>query len=222
MAKAVKIAPSILAADFGNLCWHCHQAEDAGADLFHVDVMDGHFVPNITIGPPVVASLKQCTQLPLDVHLMIENPGKYLDVFAKSGASWLSFHVEACSDAGPLIERIKSHSGVRAGLALNPTTPIEKISSFLRDLDFVLLMSVSPGFGGQPFMKESLGRIRELKSFIEKEKLPVQIEVDGGISNQNASQVVQAGADVLVAGSAVFTNPDVAEAIRSLRQATSL
>jgi ribulose-phosphate 3-epimerase len=210
------IAPSILSADFSRLGEHVAEAEKGGADWLHVDVMDGHFVPNITIGPLVVQALKPVTRLPLDVHLMIEAPDRYLADFAKAGADWLTVHAEACPHLHRSLQAIKG-LGVKAGAVLNPATPVSALEHVLEDCDLVLLMSVNPGFGGQKFIPQVLGKIRTLRRMIDERGLPTLIEVDGGIGADNIRQVADAGVDVFVAGSAVFGQKDVAHALRRLR-----
>jgi len=222
MNREVLIAPSILSADFSCLAEHIAKAAEGGADLLHVDVMDGHFVPNITIGPLVVEALKRSTNLPLDVHLMIENPERYVDQFIEAGASWISFHAEATYHSHRLIQRIKEYTGVKAGLAINPGTPITHLHYVLEDLDFVLIMSVNPGFGGQKFIPSALDKIEVVRHMIDAKGLDIKIQVDGGISAANADKVVLKGADILVAGSAVFCAKDIPEAVRGIRKAASI
>lgn len=210
----IKIAPSILSADFAFLYDEVKKVEEAGADWLHIDVMDGHFVPNITIGPPVVSSLKERTGLPLDVHLMIENPDLYIEQFVKAGASVITVHAEACVHLHRTLQLIKS-KGVKAGVALNPSTPLSVLDYVMEDLDLVLIMSVNPGFGGQEFIASSVSKIEQLKQVVGKR--PVLIEVDGGINTETAPLVVGAGADVLVAGSYIFSKENVWHAIKLLR-----
>jgi len=213
---STQIAPSILSADFARLGEEIRAVEDAGADVLHVDVMDGHFVPNMTLGPPVVKKIRPVTDLPLDVHLMIEEPDRYINAFAEAGASWISVHVEACVHLHRTIHAIKS-LGVKAGAVLNPATPLCSLDYVLNDLDFVLIMSVNPGFGGQSFIPSALDKIKELKARIEEEGLDLFIEVDGGVNLETIGQVSASGADVCVAGSAVFNSPDYAQIIRELK-----
>lgn len=219
--KGTKIAPSILSADFTALCEQVKKVEDAGADYIHIDVMDGHFVPNITVGPLVVSAVKRCTKLPLDVHLMIENPEFYIEDFIEAGANLISVHLEACTHLHRVIQRIKSYNGIKVGVALSPATTLTNLINVLDEVDFVLVMSVNPGFGGQEFIPQSLEKIRLLRNMIKERNLSVEIEVDGGICSENALDVVKAGADILVAGSAVFNHFDIAEAIRNLKRVTS-
>lgn len=214
--KMIKIAPSLLAADFSRLGEEIREMEEAGADLLHVDVMDGHFVPNITIGVPVVASLKGITRLPLDVHLMIDNPRQFIEPFARAGADIITFHIEATSEPKEIVKAIRG-CGVKAGLVLNPPTPLSKVGSVLNDLDMVLLMTVNPGFGGQKFIPEVLPKIKELRKIKEERKLHLDIEVDGGINTETARQVILAGANVLVAGMAIFAKRDRKSSLRALR-----
>ena len=210
------IAPSILSADFSKLGNEIKAVQDAGADWIHVDVMDGHFVPNITMGPLVAEAVRRSTTLPVDVHLMIENPDRYIDDFAKAGADYISVQVEACTHLHKTIQQIKD-LGVKAGAVLNPATPLSSLDWILEDLDFVLIMSVNPGFGGQGFIPNSLGKIRELKRTIIENKLNTLIQVDGGVNESTVAAVADAGADVLVAGSAVFNKENYAEAIAILK-----
>ncbi len=197
------LAPSILSANFANLEKDIKEAESAGADLLHVDVMDGRFVPNITVGIPVVESIRKVTHLPLDVHLMIVEPEKYISDFVKAGANWISFHYEAVTHHHRIVTMIKE-LGAKAGIALNPSTPVFLLEEILPYLDFVLVMSVNPGFGGQKFIESSTSKIKKLKQIIEKRELCVKIEVDGGIKLNNVEKVLKAGAEIIVAGSAVF------------------
>lgn len=211
----IQIAPSILSADFSNLAEALRRVENA--DLIHVDVMDGHFVPNITIGPLVVAALRKVTTLPLDVHLMISNPELYVDAFARAGADIITVHAETCIHLHRTVNLIKEKK-IRAGVALNPATPLGTIKYLLDELDLVLLMTVNPGFGGQELIPAVLPKISELYGRIKQKKLPVSLEVDGGINPQTAGQLVEAGADILVAGSAVFGQPDPGQAVEELRK----
>ena len=214
----VKIAPSILAADFARLGEEIAKVEDAGADMLHVDVMDGHFVPNLTIGPPVIKAIKTITSLPLDVHLMVEQPDSLLPDFIDAGSDNLTVHVEACRHLHRTVQSIRD-AGVSASVVLNPATSLHALDEILPDVHMVLLMSVNPGFGGQRFLPSTLEKIRQLKAVITERGLPVGIEVDGGVKADNAAEICAAGADVLVAGTAIFAQPDYAAAIRSLRAA---
>jgi ribulose-phosphate 3-epimerase len=212
----VKIAPSILSADFAKLGEEILDVEKGGADYIHVDVMDGHFVPNITIGPLIVEAIRPITKLPLDVHLMIENPDQYIEAFAKAGADYITVHVEACRHLHRTIQHIKS-VGVKAGVVLNPATPVESIQHIIGDIDMVLLMSVNPGFGGQKFIPEVLPKIRKVKEMAEKKGIELEIEIDGGVNPETAKQCIEAGANVLVAGSAIYNEKDRARAISLIR-----
>ncbi len=215
----IMMAPSILSADFAALGDGVRQAADGGADWIHVDVMDGHFVPNLTIGPPVVAAIRGVTDLPFDVHLMIENPDNYLEDFAKAGADWISVHVEACVHLQRTLSYIRQ-LGKKAGAVLNPHTPLCMLENVLPDLDYVLLMSVNPGFGGQSYIPAITGKVAALKKMIQGSGREILIQVDGGISPKTIAPVAAAGAEVFVAGSAVYGDPDgVAAAIAKLRRA---
>ena len=210
------IAPSILSADFSCLGEEVKAVEKSGADWIHVDVMDGHFVPNITMGPLVVEAVRRSTTLPVDVHLMIENPDQYIPDFAKAGADYLSVQVEACPHLHRTINLI-TENGAKPGAVLNPATPLSAIAYVLDDLEFVLIMSVNPGFGGQKFIPSSLDKIRQLKSLIDEKELDILIQVDGGVNEGTIRDVSAAGADVCVAGSAVFNTEDYAKTIASLK-----
>ncbi|WP_078380939.1 ribulose-phosphate 3-epimerase [Sutcliffiella halmapala] len=212
----IKIAPSILSADFANLQKDIQEVEQGGADYIHIDVMDGHFVPNITIGPLIVEAVRPVTTLPLDVHLMIENPDQYIPAFAKAGADIISVHVEACRHLHRTIQLIKAQ-GVKAGVVLNPATPVENIVPILDDVDLVLLMTVNPGFGGQAFISSVLPKIKQVRSLIEEKGLSVEVEVDGGVNPETAALCVEAGANVLVAGSAIYQKKDRKQAISAIR-----
>ncbi|MGE8081803.1 ribulose-phosphate 3-epimerase [Peribacillus loiseleuriae] len=212
----IKIAPSILSANFAKLGEDIKDVERGGADYIHVDVMDGHFVPNITIGPLIVDAIRPVTQLPLDVHLMIENPDQYVDMFAKAGADIISVHVEACPHLHRTIQLIKS-TGAKAGVVLNPHTPVSAIHHVIEDVDLVLLMTVNPGFGGQSFIHSVLPKIREVADLVAEKNLDVEIEVDGGVNPETARLCVEAGANVLVAGSAIYNQQDRSQAIQSIR-----
>lgn len=213
-----KIAPSILSADFANLANEIRDVEKGGADYIHVDVMDGHFVPNITIGPLIVEAIRPVTKLPLDVHLMIENPDQYIEAFIKAGADIITVHQEACVHLHRTIMMIKEQ-GVKAGVVLNPATPVSLIEEILPELDMVLLMTVNPGFGGQRFIPSVLKKVEELSSLREALELDFEIEIDGGVNIETAELCTNAGADVLVAGSAVYNQEDRAAAIAAIREA---
>ena len=215
------IAPSILSADFSKLGEEIEAVETAGADWIHVDVMDGHFVPNITIGPLIVEAVKRSTALPIDVHLMIENADSYIPAFAEAGASYISVQVEACIHLHRTIQLIKA-SGAKAGVVLNPATPVESLGWILEYADYVLIMSVNPGFGGQEFIPASVAKIRAARELIENRGLSVLIEVDGGINEHTIADVVAAGADVLVAGSAIFGSKDYGKTIDCFRKKISM
>ena len=219
MTKKIKIAPSILSADFSRLGDEIKAAEAAGADIIHVDVMDGHFVPNITIGPLIVEAARRSTKLPLDVHLMITNSELYIADFARAGADYLAVHVETAYHLHRLVQSIREHKGVKAAVALNPATPLSVLDHILPDLDMVVIMSVNPGFGGQSFIPAAMDKIRQLRKRIDDLGLSIEIEVDGGVKPENAAEVIRAGADILVAGSAVFGKKDYAAAIRGIRGA---
>jgi len=210
------IAPSLLSADFGRLAEEVSAVARAGADWLHVDVMDGHFVPNITIGPPIVEAIRQASSVPLDVHLMISNPRRYLAAFVEAGASWVSLHYEACAELREAIDEIHA-LGARASVALNPETPVAAVADALPDIDMLLLMSVHPGFGGQKFIPETLDKIAEAARLRQRTSGRWLIEVDGGIGAANVESVAAAGADVIVAGTAVFGAEDYARAITTLR-----
>jgi len=214
--QKLMMAPSILSADFSRLGEEIRAVEKAGADIIHVDVMDGHFVPNITIGPPVVASVRKVTDLPLDVHLMIADADRYIEDFARAGADWITVHVEVCPHLHRTVSRIKE-LGKKAGAVLNPATPLASLDEILGDLDLVMLMSVNPGFGGQSFIRSSIKKIQTLRKMIAERGLGVGIEVDGGISPATIGDVAGAGANIFVAGSAVFGQQDYAKVIREMK-----
>ncbi|EWG11905.1 ribulose-phosphate 3-epimerase [Cytobacillus firmus] len=212
----VKIAPSILSADFSKLGEEIKDVERGGADYIHVDVMDGHFVPNITIGPLIVDAIRPVTKLPLDVHLMIEDPDSYIEAFANAGADYITVHAEACKHLHRTVHFIKSF-GVKAGVVLNPATPVNMIEHVIEDIDMVLLMSVNPGFGGQKFIPAVLAKIAAVKELADAKGLNIEIEVDGGVNEETARLCIEAGANVLVAGSAIYNQTDRAAAIAALK-----
>jgi len=217
----MKLAPSILSADFSNLLADVKKVEEAGCDMLHIDVMDGHFVPNITIGALVLESLKTKTELPFDVHLMIENPDRYIAQFAKAGADIISVHSEACIHLHRTIHLIKDHN-VAAAVALNPATSLNVIEHVLEDLDMVLIMTVNPGFGGQSFIESSIRKIETLRRMIEDRGLNVDIQVDGGIKVENVKRVIDAGANIVVAGSAIFNSGNITQAVKQFRENAKL
>jgi len=214
--ERIIVAPSILSADFARLADDIAAVEKAGADWLHVDVMDGRFVPNLTIGPPVVKAIRKVTKLPLDVHLMIVEPEKYVEAFAEAGADTITVHVEACTHLHRTLAHIRS-LGKRAGVTMNPSTSEETIRYVLDVADLVLVMSVNPGFGGQSFIRSQLGKIAKIRAMIDERKHPIDLEVDGGITQETAPEAIAAGARVLVAGNAVFNTKDWASAIAGLR-----
>ncbi|MCD5383178.1 ribulose-phosphate 3-epimerase [candidate division WOR-3 bacterium] len=206
----IKIAPSLLACDFACLKEELKKVESAGCDMFHLDVMDGHFVPNITFGPLLAKTIHRITDIPLDVHLMIEDPGSYWRQFKDAGAEMISFHIEALELPGELIDEMKK-ANITVGLALNPKTPVDEILPYIKRVDFILVMTVVPGFGGQQFMEEPLKKVRKLKD------IGLTVEIDGGIKISNAKRVIESGADILVSGTGIFGEPDPALAIKKLR-----
>lgn len=214
----IKIAPSILAADFSKLGEEVKEVEKAGADLIHVDVMDGHFVPNITFGPLVLDAIRPITKLPLDVHLMIENPDAYIEQFATAGADYITVHVEACPHLHRTLQLIRSYD-VKSGVVLNPHTPVESILHVLDEVDMVLFMTVNPGFGGQKFIHTVLPKVKQLADIIKERNLAIDIEIDGGVDEETIIPCVEAGATVLVAGSAIFGKEDRAAALRKIKMA---
>jgi ribulose-phosphate 3-epimerase len=212
-----KIAPSILSADFSRLGEEVRAVEKSGGDVIHVDVMDGHFVPNITIGPLVVQGLKKLTSLPLDVHLMIEEPGRYIEAFAQAGSDWITVHVEVCPNLKQMIKKLRQLN-VRPGIVLKPATSLKTLYPVLDEIDLVLIMSVNPGFGGQSFISSTLKKIERLRKMIDQYRYPLEIEVDGGIKIENIREVSRAGADIFVVGTGIFKTKDYEETIRKLRQ----
>jgi len=217
----IEIAPSILSADFTRLGEEISTVEKAGASILHVDVMDGRFVPNITVGLPVVKAISRATRLPIDAHLMIVEPGRYAEQFAKAGARMVSIHIEADPNAHRTLTAIRS-AGALAGIVINPATALSALDEAIKFADYVLVMSVNPGFGGQEFIPESLDKVRRLRKIIDERGLKVRIEIDGGISIDNIAEVTSAGAEIIVAGSAIFGTPDPAVALRQMREATVL
>lgn len=212
----IKIAPSILSADFMRLGEEINAAEAAGADILHLDIMDGHFVPNITIGPAIVEAIRKTTNIPLDVHLMIDEPDKFLGDFIAAGADYITVHAEASVHLHRTVQRIKER-GIKAGVSLNPATPLLSLDCILPDLDMALLMSVNPGFGGQDFIPSVMDKIRALRNMINERKLNILIEVDGGIKPENTKEIAEAGADMLVMGSAFFNSRDYSGLMKELR-----
>jgi ribulose-phosphate 3-epimerase len=216
--QSMKIAPSILSADFSRLKDEIQAVEAAGADWLHVDVMDGHFVPNITIGPVVVEWVRKVTTLAVDVHLMITDPDKYGPEFIKAGADWISVHPDTCANPNATLKRIRE-LGAKASIAVNPDVPLSKVEGCFTDIDMILLMTVFPGFGGQAFIPAVLPKIEEARGIIDRGKLPILIEADGGIKADNIDRVVRAGAEVIVSGSGIFKTPNYADIIRQMRKA---
>ncbi|AIY05897.1 ribulose-phosphate 3-epimerase [Planococcus sp. PAMC 21323] len=214
----IKIAPSILAADFAKLGEEVLEVEKAGADWIHVDVMDGHFVPNISFGAIVLNAIRPLTKLPMDVHLMIENPDLYIEEFAKAGADYITVHVEACPHLHRTIQLIRSF-GVKPGVVLNPHTPIETIQHILEDIDLVLFMTVNPGFGGQKFIHSVVPKVKQLSDIIKEKELSIEIEIDGGINEETIVACAKAGATVFVAGSAIYSKKDRTQALQAIRKA---
>jgi len=214
----IKIAPSILSADFSRLGDEIRAVEEAGAEWIHIDVMDGHYVSNITIGPVVVESIRKVTRLPLDVHLMITDPDKYGPEFIKAGADWISIHPETCEEPKTSLKKIRE-LGAKASIAVNPDVPLDQVERYFPDIDMVLMMTVFPGFAGQAFIEDVLPKIEKAKKVIERRKLPILIEADGGIKADNIARVVEAGAEVIVSGSGIFKTADYADTIRRMREA---
>jgi ribulose-phosphate 3-epimerase len=218
MANPKKIAPSLLSADFSKLQEQITLMEEGGADLHHVDVMDGHFVPNITFGPFIVKAIKKCSNIPLDVHLMIENPEKYVEDFVKAGADYLTVHVEATKHIHRLLQQIRA-TGAKVGVSLNPGTPLSSIEEILDDVDMILIMSVNPGFGGQSFIPQSLDKIRRLRKMLSDRGLDhVEIEIDGGVKLENIAEVAAAGVDIFVSGSGIYNAPNPKEMITEMKK----
>jgi ribulose-phosphate 3-epimerase len=221
----IELAPSILSADFAHLAEQVSRAQEGGASVVHVDVMDGHFVPNLTLGPPVVKSLRKVTRLPLDCHLMIENPDEFIPAFVEAGADWISIHQEATVHLNRSLQHIRDH-GARAGVVINPATPVETLNEVLDMVDYVLVMSVNPGFGGQKFLPNSLHKMRRLAEIRSQRGLGYRIEVDGGVALDTVGEVVRAGAEILVAGNAVFGKGDpktnAEELLKAAAEATLL
>jgi ribulose-phosphate 3-epimerase len=215
---SIKIAPSILSADFSRLADEIQAVQRAGADWLHLDVMDGHYVPNITIGPVVVEWIRKATDLPLDVHLMISDPDKYVPEFIRAGAHWISVHPETCKDLKTSLRRIRE-LGARASIAVNPDVDLDRVEGNLDDIDMILMMTVFPGFGGQAFIGEVLPKIARARDLVRKKGLPILIEADGGIKTDNISRVLRAGAEVIVSGSGIFKTPNYAETIGKMRKA---
>ncbi len=213
----IKVAPSILSADFSKLGEEIIKIDQAGADMIHIDVMDGHFVPNLTLGAPIVKALRTVTKLPFDIHLMINNPENLIDDFIAAGADIITIHIEAANHLHRLVQKVKS-SGVKVAVSLNPATPLNTLEEILPELDMVLLMSVNPGFGGQSFIPATLNKIARLKEMIDAKKLKIDIQVDGGINLETAPKVIKHGANILVAGSAVYGSNDIKGTIAQLKQ----
>jgi len=218
--KSLKIAPSILSADFSRLKDEIQAVEAAGADWLHVDVMDGHFVPNITIGPVVVEWVRKVTKIPIDVHLMITDPDKYAPEFIKAGADWISVHPDTCPNPNATLNKIRD-LGAGSSIAVNPDVPLKKVEGCFSDIDMVLMMTVFPGFGGQAFIPDVLPKIEEVRKRIDQSRLAILVEVDGGIKTDNIDRVCRAGAEVIVAGSGIFKTPNYTDTIRRMREATA-
>jgi ribulose-phosphate 3-epimerase len=214
----VSIAPSLLSADFSRLCEEIAKVDMGGADMIHLDIMDGHFVPNITFGPPVVAKLRSCTDLPFDAHLMIENPDRFIEPFIDVGVNMISVHLEAPGHLQRTLALIRD-KGAKAGVVLNPATSIEGLRYILDDLDYILIMSVNPGFGGQVFIPSTIGKLQDLSNMLYEAGKPIPIQLDGGVGPDNMAEVTSAGARILVAGSAIFGNPPYGEVIKRMKEA---
>ena len=217
--KSLNIAPSILSADFSRLKDEIQAVEAAGADWLHVDVMDGHFVPNITIGPVVVEWVRKVTKIPIDVHLMITDPDKYAPEFIKAGADWISVHPDTCANPNATLNKIRD-LGAKSSIAVNPDVPLKKVEGCFSDIDMVLMMTVFPGFGGQAFIPDVLPKIEEVRKRIDQSRLAILVEVDGGIKTDNIDRVCRAGGEVIVSGSGIFKTPNYADTIRRMREAT--
>jgi ribulose-phosphate 3-epimerase len=217
MTRKIKLAPSILSADFAKIGVQLAAAEAGGADMFHLDTMDGSFVPNISWGPKIVADLRKLTKLPFDAHLMIVEPERYVDRFVEAGCQYVTFHYEATVHAHRLLHHLRD-AGAKAGIAINPQTPVSMLQDIVEDADLLLVMSVNPGFGGQPFIERALAKLREARALIDERNPACELEVDGGIGNANIERAREAGATILVAGSSVFESQDPAAAVRSLRE----
>ncbi len=215
---SVQIAPSLLSADFSRLCEEIAKVDRGGADMIHLDIMDGHFVPNITFGPPVVAKLRSCTDLPFDAHLMIENPDRFIEPFVDAGVDMISVHLEAPGHLQRTLALIRD-KGAKAGVVLNPATSIEGLRYILDDIDFILIMSVNPGFGGQAFIPSTIQKLQDLSGILSDAGKQIPIQLDGGVGPDNTAEVTSAGARILVAGSAIFGNPPYEEVIRQMREA---
>jgi len=215
---SVQIAPSLLSADFSRLCEEIAKVDRGGADMIHLDIMDGHFVPNITFGPPVVAKLRSCTDLPFDAHLMIENPDRFIEPFVDAGVDMISVHLEAPGHLQRTLALIRD-KGAKAGVVLNPATSIEGLRYILDDIDFILIMSVNPGFGGQAFIPSTIQKLQDLSGMLDDAGKQIPIQLDGGVGPDNTGEVTSAGARILVAGSAIFGNPPYEEVIRQMREA---